>query len=269
MIKRWTCRAWVKPTGWSSAVGSRRNLRAALASGCGAALLFSTQALAGPPYVTDDPEPTAKGHWEDYTFASGTNVPGQTQGAGGLDLNYGAAKDLQLSAVLSLGYSRCAGYRVGLGDLELGAKYRFVHQTDGGWLPDVSVFPALDLPTGARAFGTGHASLSLPIWMEKDFGKWSAFGGGLYDINPGAGNRNFGLLGWALTRAVTDRLNLGAEIYHQTPQTTGGRALTAVGFGAVYQLTTHWALLASAGPGLQREKEAGQSAFYVAVELTY
>jgi hypothetical protein len=45
-------------------------------------------------------------------------------------LNYGAAKDLQLTLVVPLGYSRdLAGSRMGAGDVEMSAKYRFIHQT--------------------------------------------------------------------------------------------------------------------------------------------
>jgi len=44
---------------------------------------------AGPPFVSDDPEPTAAGHWEIYGFGAGTHVTGETDGAAGLDVNYG------------------------------------------------------------------------------------------------------------------------------------------------------------------------------------
>jgi len=33
--------------------------------------------IAGPPYVTDDPEPTDTGHWENYLFTEITHVVGQ------------------------------------------------------------------------------------------------------------------------------------------------------------------------------------------------
>ena len=37
-----------------------------------ALLAFARPAVAGPPYVSDDPEPTDYKHWEIYTFSSGT-----------------------------------------------------------------------------------------------------------------------------------------------------------------------------------------------------
>jgi hypothetical protein len=109
----------------------------------------------------------------------------------------------------------------------------------------------------------------LPLWGEKDWDRWSLFGGGGYDINPGADNRNFWLTGIALSRAVNDRLSLGAEIYHQTPDTVQAKPFTGVNVGAVYKLTDHWSLLASGGPGLENARQQGQYAFYIALEAQY
>ena len=48
----------------------------------GAAMVFALAAAgpawAGPPFVTDDPEPTDLGHWEIYDFVSASQVPGVT-----------------------------------------------------------------------------------------------------------------------------------------------------------------------------------------------
>ena len=227
----------------------------------------STPLWAGPPYVTDDPEPTDTGHWENYAFVSGIHTPGDTDGEAGLDLNYGAAKDLQLTLVVPLGYSRgLAGNRMGVSDVEMSAKYRFIHQTENGLIPDIALFPSLGVPTGARDFGTGHVSLFLPLWAQKDFGPWSTFAGGGYEFNPGLGNRDFTLVGWAVTRNIGDALNLGVEIYHQTAESSDSAATTVLALGVIYKLTAHWALMASGGPGLQNTREAGRAAFYVSVQ---
>jgi hypothetical protein len=221
---------------------------------------------AGPPYVTDDPEPTDTGHWEDRVFVSGTNLAGETAGQAGFDINYGAAKDLQLTLIAPLDYDTAAPDRIGAGDLQLSVKYRFAHQSDTSWLPDISVFPQVNLPTASGHFGDGRVSFFLPIWAEKDVGPWSTFGGGGYDINPGPGDRNYWLVGWALTRKITDRLQLGGEIYHQTSTGIGQLSTTVADLGFIYQLTTHFAFMASGGPSLQTR---GQSAFYAALQLTY
>jgi hypothetical protein len=179
-------------------------------------------ALAAPPYVTDDPEPTDTGHWEIYAYAQATRVGSEAQGEQGFDINYGGAKDLQLTAVVPVESDNGAGQARGsMGDLQLAAKYRILHQDDKGWLPDVSLFPRVSLPTSTRYFGNGRASVFLPVWAEKDWGKWSVFGGGGYTLNPGPGNRNYWLEGLAVTRKLSDKFSLGAELYHQTSDAEG------------------------------------------------
>lgn len=196
-------------------------------------------------------------------------MPGLTAGQTGFDINYGAAKDLQLTLLAPLDYESGGGRTVaGSANIQLSAKYRFLHQSDHSWLPDAAIFPEVILPTQAHAFGPARVGLYIPIWLQKDFGAWSTFGGAGYDVNPGPGNRNFTLAGWAVTRQVSKRLNLGVEIYHETPQVVGAKALTAVAGGAVYQLTEHFALMASAGPGVQANKSAGQGVFYIALQFT-
>ena len=234
-----------------------------------ATLLAGTApAHAGPPYVTDDPEPTDTGHIEHYAYVSGTNGPGATVGETGLDLNYGGAKDLQLTAVLPLEYGAGHGARAEPGDFQLAGKYRFLHQSPGGWAPDAAVFPASGLSTGGRAFSSGRTTFFLPVWLQKDFGSWSSFAGGGYEINPGPGRRDYTLVGWAVTHGFTDRLNLGVELYHQTSSVIGGAPSTNLGFGAIYQLTKHLALLASGGPGFEHTRQTGASTFYFSLLLT-
>jgi hypothetical protein len=224
-------------------------------------------ATAGPPFVTDDPEPTDTGHWEIYSFVQGIQTPGVLAGQGGLDINYGGAKDLQLTAVLPIDFQ--SGDAPGPGDIQLAAKYRFLHQAEGSWTPDLSVFPRLFVPTAPRRFGEETPSLFLPVWGEKDFGKWSLFGGGGYDIAPGRDNRDFWLSGVTLAREITSRLTLGAEVYHQTPDAPAARTFTGVNLGAIYKLSKFWSLLSAAGPGVQNARQGGQYDFYFALEATY
>lgn len=80
-----------------------------------AALLAATMcvgtAWAGPPYVTDDPEPTDLGKWEIYGFGDGTRFAHSTEAATGFDINYGAAKDLQLTTVIEVDHEHGAPRR--------------------------------------------------------------------------------------------------------------------------------------------------------------
>jgi hypothetical protein len=213
--------------------------------------LPAVPAQAGPPYVTDDPQPTEPGHWEIFTFAAAEGAHHGWDGELGIDLNYGAAQDLQLSASFALkhsheGASSPARTRSGAGDIDLGVKYRFLHQEKNGI--DMSVFPHLVLPTARRQFGTGRVRAFIPVWAQKDLGQWSVFGGGGYTINPGAGNRDFWQGGFAVNRAVGDRLSLGGEIVIEGADEAGARSTAGIDFGATYKVGGPFALLFSGGP---------------------
>jgi hypothetical protein len=93
--------------------------------------LAGTSALAGPPYDTDDPGTTDLGHWEIYGFAAGTGSDGSFDGTAGLDLSYGVAPDVQLTATLPIDFARNEGRtHAGVGDVEIGMKYRLFRRED-------------------------------------------------------------------------------------------------------------------------------------------
>jgi hypothetical protein len=238
-------------------------------AGVAVAWLVGGSAQAGPPYVTDDPVPTDRGHWETYAFAAGTHVPGSTSGAAGIDINYGGARDLQLTCVVPLAYERSDGMHAGLGVIETAMKYRFVHQVDGKATPDIAFFPRIFWPSASARFGSRHASVLLPIWAGKDLDRWSVFGGGGYQINPGEGNRDFWLAGLAVTRAIGDWLTAGVEIYHRSPDAEDGKPFSGANLGATWNVSGHWTVLGSLGPGLQNAREEGQYSFYLALQAAY
>jgi hypothetical protein len=227
--------------------------------GAGALLVWASAAMAGPPYATDDPEPTETGHWEIYAFGAGTRMDDATQSETGLDLNYGPVPDVQLTATLPADFSSNGGTDLDAGDVELGLKYRFFHDAPAGL--SIAIFPRVILPTAPHAPGTGRVRLLLPVWAQKDFGSWSLFGGGGYTINPGVGNRDFWRTGLVLTRTITPRLSLGAEVTHQSPDIDGARATTALGAGGIYHLAGPFSLLVSGGPVFEHGGRTGLNAY--------
>ena len=60
------------------------------------------------------------------------------------------------------------------------------------------------------------------MWAQKSFGDWTTYGGGGYWINQDekTGDKNFSFFGWLLQRKITEKLTLGAEIFHQTGDTS-------------------------------------------------
>ena len=243
----------------------RKKITVWLLCACGAARL----AWAGPPYMTDDPEPVPLHHWEIY-LASQTahNAEGWSGTAPHFEVNYGALPNLQLHMIAPLTFSAPAHGTAywGMGDVELGAKYRFLEETE--WRPQFGTFPHVDLPAGDanRGLGAGQTQAFLPLWLQKSAGKWMTYGGGGYWINPGADNRNWWFMGWLLQYQVRPDLAIGAEIFHETAQQVAGVAATALNFGAIFDFNENHHLMFSGGPTIQ-----GPSGFqtYIAYQLTF
>ena len=208
------------------------------------------EAWAGPPFITDDPEPVEYRHAEFYIASQyANNKGGEEATLPHFEFNYGAFPDVQLHLLIPLAYARPNGgpAEYGLGDTEVGVKYRFIHET--GQLPQVGVFPIMHIPSGDsdRGLGSGHVQLFLPLWLQKSWGPWTTYGGGGYWTNPGAGNRDFWQLGWLVQRDITKSLTLGAEIFYFGKDSDDGREHTGYNIGGIFNLSEEHHILLSAG----------------------
>src|SRR6185436_20658823 len=213
-------------------------------------------ALAGPPFRTDDPVPVDYKHYEFYSFTPGTHATEGTDGAlPGFELTYGLIPNGQLQVGGGAAFNRpsLGSMQWGLGDSEVSFKYRFIQEDTNGWRPQASVFPSVELPTGEqkRGLGAGHASLFLPLWIQKSFGPWTTYGGGGYRFNQDAnvGDKDHWFVGWLLQRKLTEQLTLGGEIFHQTADTVDGEDSSGFNLGGSYDFDAHNHLLFSAGRG--------------------
>jgi hypothetical protein len=237
---------------------------------CGLLLaLFAEPAIAGPPYVSDDPEPTDYKHFEIYTFDTGIAARGGTAGESGIDFNYGAVPDLQLTATLAGGFARPAGASTTWGpdNIELAVKYRFLHQ-DGFGL-DVSFFPRVFLPSGSDIIGDNRTSLLLPIWIQKDWnGGWSTFGGGGCTVSE-LRAVDFCQVGGVLNYQLLPKLQIGAELFHQTADLVGIPASTSVGVGWRYDLSDTYHLLGYVRRGIENTNQTDQFSWYTSVLFTF
>jgi Putative MetA-pathway of phenol degradation len=224
---------------------------------------------AGPPFVTDDPEPAEYQHWEFYLASQIEHESGEWSGTSPhVEINYGALPNVHLHLIAPLAFNAPShgGTQFGYGDTELGIKYRFIQETTR--LPKVGVFPIVELPTGdaSRGLGTGHAQVFLPLWLQKSFGPWTTYGGGGYWINPGTDNRNWWFVGWLVQRQLTSKWTLGAEVFHETAKEAGGESDTRFNVGTIFDFSDTYHLLLSAGHTLQ-----GPSGFqaYGAFQITW
>lgn len=183
---------------------------------------------AGPPFMTDDPDPVPLHHWELYTFYAGVSTRTSNSISGpALELNNGVARDVQLHLIIPDGVVNVAGVsHQGLGDVEAGVKYRFLKETASS--PEVGIFPLLELPTGdaSRGLGNGRTWLKVPVWLQKSWGNWTTDGGAGYGYNPAPGQRNYFYGGVLVQRSLSPRLTLGAEVFLQGAQTEGAPGTT-------------------------------------------
>lgn len=233
------------------------------------AFLASSAAWGGPPFVTDDPEPVELHHGEFYIASEyAENRDGKGGTLPHFEFNYGPIPDLQLHLIVPLAYAHpnAGPTMYGLGDMEVGVKYRFIHESD--MIPQVGAFPLVHIPTGNtdRGLGSGHLPVFLPVWMQKSWGPWTSYGGGGYWINPGGGNRNFWQLGWLGQRDINRFLTIGAEIFYFGMDTVGGRDQTGYNIGGIFNLSGEHHILFSAGSDI-----AGNNRFsaYLAYQLTF
>jgi len=219
-----------------------------------AVLLVAAQprALAGPPYLTDDPDPVDWQQWEIYIANLYQRLDGESSGSLPLvEVNYGIAPQVELHSQIALdadysGYG--AGGHHGLSDLELGVEWRFVTETDRR--PEISCYPTLEIPTTQRGFSSSHAQLFLPVWAGKTMGRATVYGGGGYWINPGSGNRDYAFMGIATEVVLIGSWTAGGELYHSTRAGTDIPAQSGFNLGSTVDLTNHLEVLASAGHSL-------------------
>lgn len=236
---------------------------------CAMVIVMARPALAGPPYMSDDPEPTDYKHFEIYAFSNGTGARTGTNGEAGIDFNYGAARDLQLTATLPAGFNHPSGGKTtfGLGNVELAAKYRFLHQDTFGL--DVSVFPRVFLPSGSNVVGDNFASFLLPIWVQRDLGGgWTTFGGGGCVIR-GRSSQDYCLAGAVVTYQVLPKLQIGPELFYQTADANGSPATSSIGIGVRYDLSDTYHLLGYVRRGIQNTNETDQYSWYTAFLFTF
>ena len=243
-----------------------RGRRVVLVAVLGACL--AAPAWAGPPYLTDDPEPVPYQHFEFYLA---TQHEVTRDGASGtaphIEVNYGAVPNLQLHIIAPLAYARPSQgpAHYGPGDVELGAKFRFVQE--GEQVPMVGTFPLLEVPVGdaGKGLGTGRLHGLVPLWVQKSMGPWSSYGGGGYAWNPGAGNRDYWIIGWQTQRHLSELATLGAELFYTTADHVGGSGTLRGNLGLILDLSPHHHVLASAGGGI-----TGDTRFlgYLAYQLT-
>jgi hypothetical protein len=190
--------------------------------------LAAPLAWAGPPFQTDDPEPIDYKNYEFYTFATVSTLPGEVDTEGpAIEFNWGALPNVHLHMIIpAASYFPENGARAfGIGDIELGIKYRFVQETKTR--PQIGTFVMFEIPSGdaARGLGVGKTWYKLPLWAQKSWGPWTTYGGGGETVVPARGYRNYPFAGGLLQRDLGKKFTLAGEVFYH------GQILSAPGQG--------------------------------------
>lgn len=180
----------------------------------------------GPPYQTDDPVPVDLHHYEFYIFGTTDGTPVELDATGpAFEFNWGAIPRVQLHAILPFGVAAPLNSPVyapesgqgpvafGLTDMETGVKIAWIKESKR--VPQIGSFTMIEVPTGNadKGLGVGKVWYRLPIWIQKNWGKWLFDGGGGYAVVPQTGYRNFPYTGWLVKKELSERLELGAEVF--------------------------------------------------------
>jgi len=233
---------------------------------------ISSTAMAGPPFETDDAEVLDYRHTEMLLIAHGTrSSTGLTHNhLPHFEVNYGFAPNMHLHALITHTYNRPTdgAAQHGIGDSELGIKYRLMEETDS--LPQLAIHPLVVIPTGDadRGLGGGHTQTYLPLWLQKSWGDWTSYGGGGYWRNPGVDNKDWWFTGWELQRQITDNLWLGGEIFHRSADKVDGTDTTSFNLGGGLSLGKQDQLFFSAGRGI-KNRDNNQSSYYLSYSRSF
>jgi hypothetical protein len=222
-------------------------LEAALAGA--ACLLAINSARAGPPFVTDDPEPPPPGGWEINVPFIVERTPGKTEMDAPLfDLNYGLPNiQLKLEIPVRIVHEDNDGTAAGAGDLLLGVKWRFFNNEKSQ--VQLGIYPQLLLPTGdhARGLGDGGSAFVFPLLAQKNWEKWTLYGNVGFWWQTGTETRDYVYAGAVLERDINERLTLGVELFGNSPKDRGGRSELAFNVGGSWKLNKHLNLLFAGG----------------------
>jgi len=213
---------------------------------------------AGPPFLTDDPEPVDLNHWEFYIFGQGDKSAAYDSISGpAFEFNYGIAPNTQFHLVAPIANFAYAGssWASGYGDTEVGIKVRFVDETET--IPQIGIFPMVELDTGnsGEGLGNGHSWYRLPVWLQKSWGPWTSYGGGGVALNSAQGERNSGFAGWLVQRDIGKYLTLGAELFWQGADAIGGPGSTLANVGGSINFTEKFNVLFSIGHSISGERD--------------
>src|SRR5215467_13779513 len=200
-----------------------------------------TPVQAQLPFYTDDPEVTARGtlHFEFFNEFDGlhsSEFPNLRQNTANFKLNYGLPHNLEVdldAPYLSIYRASQTPGAAGIGDTNLGMKWKFRSASPGSHVPALATSLYIEFPTGneRRQLGSGVTDYWLNFIAQEPFTEKTKL-----NVNLGflfAGNTSTGVVGIQTTRGQVytsgvsllhdfrPRLTLGGELFGAIANTPG------------------------------------------------
>jgi hypothetical protein len=233
-------------------------------------------ALAGTPFITDDPGFAPSG-WEiDLAGVYAFNNTGQSLALPALTLNYSFTEHFEVIAAagLSATFPDEGSDEAGLTDTALGVKWRFLDEKPDRWWPAISISPNVNFPTASQSRGLGDERwrAQLPIEIGKTFGKTYVYGEfGFQHVFPSDGSTADEklLFGTAVQYQLTKAIMIGGEIYGTYNLNDFTDQSLVADVAGSYAFTDTFQIQATIGRTLEDDSRGGPKLFTQIVFVWY
>ena len=225
------------------------------------AFVTAPRAFAGSPFLTDDPGFAPKG-WEIkletiYEHDKGQDVLTTPV----VDINYSLTEHFKLNLTLAgkSVFPDNGSSAYGITDTDFKFKYRFLDEKPDKWWPALSIAPDVGLPTASKARGLGNGSYGFrfPVQIGKSFDKLYLYMEVGYQFVFDQKQSDSIVHGMAAQYQLTEKWNVGAELYDTIPIDKGSDYTALANLGAIYQFDEHWQLQGTIGRTLRNHSRGG------------
>ena len=225
-------------------------------------------ALAAPPYSVDDPVTVPKGETALFTSLQSSEVRGkETYMAPDFTALYGISDSLQFR--LETGYLiKRTGKKVesGLEDTQVQLKWRCLNETKTS--PQWSVAFQSKLPSAdaSRGLGTGDADYKFTVTVAKNYGRLKLAANAGQNFMGDAKSRDYAFAGVLGQYQLTQKLNVGLQLYGNASPAHKKPDELAFGVGMKYRYAPDHILLFSVG---RSERGYSNLSCYAGLQLNF
>lgn len=236
---------------------------------------WATMARAGNPLQTNDPEtPGVKGWEVNISHNLRLTRDESSQNLPLLNINYGRLENDQWKISIPVSSIRAnpGDPHWGIGDVQLGWKYRFVEEEQSGWM--ASIYPQPLLSTGNEQLGLGNGRLEmfLPVQVGKHFldeDRLLFYAEAAHNLVFEDTSQDTWFLGVAAELEVTDKIELVAEIADVVTPRIVGPDEPFINLGFNYELSKRCLIQTAFGRGLADDEGASFFSSYVGLQLLW